>query len=276
MKVAVLGLGIIGSRAAGNLRQVPDLEVAAWNRSPGKVEDQAGSVGEAADGAEVVMLYLKDGPAVREVAGQIAAEQVDGFTLINHSTVDLATTRWLAELCRERGWGFLDAPFTGSKDASAAGALVYYVAGDPALVDRHEPLMRHTAKEVIRCGDTGRATILKLVTNLISACTVEALAESLAIAQRHGVDAEALRDAVANNACGSVLAGMKLPTMAAGDFDTHFSLANMLKDSRYVLDLAEGLETPAIRSVSERMAALCEAGRGDADYSVLVEPLLER
>ena len=139
-----------------------------------------------------------------------------------------------------------------------------------------QPLLARTGKSVIRCGEAGKATIIKLVTNLISACTVQALAESLATATRHGIEPAALIDAVSQNACGSVLAGMKLPSMAAGDFQTHFSLANMLKDSRYALDLAEGLETPAIRSVSERMARLCEQGLADLDYSALMAPYLER
>ena len=72
MKVAVFGLGIIGSRAAANLRQDPDLEVAVWNRSPGKDPDQAPDIASAAREAEVVALYLKDGPAVREVVDALA------------------------------------------------------------------------------------------------------------------------------------------------------------------------------------------------------------
>ena len=68
---------------------------------------------------------------------------------------------------------------------------------------------------------------------------------------------------------------MKLPTMAKGDFDTHFSLSNMLKDSRYALELASGLDTPAIAAVSERMKQLCEEGLADLDYSALAKPYLD-
>jgi 3-hydroxyisobutyrate dehydrogenase len=69
---------------------------------------------------------------------------------------------------------------------------------------------------------------------------------------------------------------MKFPTMAAGNFETHFSLSNMCKDSRYVLALAAavGVETPAIRAVSHRMAELCAAGLGDLDYSALAQPYI--
>ena len=69
---------------------------------------------------------------------------------------------------------------------------------------------------------------------------------------------------------------MKLPTMVAGDFETHFSLSNMGKDSRYMLELAEstGLEMPAIAAVSKRMEALTAQGLGDMDYSAVVKPYL--
>jgi 3-hydroxyisobutyrate dehydrogenase-like beta-hydroxyacid dehydrogenase len=73
-----------------------------------------------------------------------------------------------------------------------------------------------------------------------------------------------------------VLAAMKLPAMAAGNFETHFSLANMSKDSRYMLDLAEsaGLDAPAIAAVSKRMGELSAQGLADLDFSAVAKPYL--
>lgn len=274
-KIAVLGLGIIGSRAVSRLKGPG--EVSCWNRTPKGLPGETATVEEAVSGAGWVSLYLKDAPAVREIATRTFAALSPGAIVANHSTIDLDTTRWLGAECESRSLRFLDCPFTGSREAAASGALVYYAAGDPVLIDRYEPLLLRTGKAIIRCGETGNATILKLVTNLVSACTVQALAESLATATRHGIPAASLIDAISLNACGSPLAAMKLPGMAAGDFDTHFSLENMLKDSRYVLDLAvqAGIDTPAIRTVSERMAELCSSGLGPLDYSALAAPYRE-
>lgn len=275
--IAVLGLGIIGSRAASNLARAGIGPVQTWNRTPKGSPGESASVAEAVAEADLVFLYLKDSLAVREVALRIFDLPSRERILVNHSTVDLGTTRWLAEECAARGIQFLDCPFTGSREAAAGGGLVYYAGGPAELIDQVEPLLLHTAKSVLRCGEIGSATVMKLVTNLISACTVQALAESLATATRHGIAPEQLIDAVSRNACGSPLAAMKLPTMAAGDFDTHFSLSNMLKDSRYAIELAEeaGIDTPAIRAVSERMAELCESGLEDRDYSALAAPYLK-
>ncbi|MGE9270175.1 MAG: NAD-binding protein, partial [Verrucomicrobiales bacterium] len=122
------------------------------------------------------------------------------------------------------------------------------------------------------CGEVGSATILKLVTNLISACSVQAMAEAMATARKHGIASDKLITAVTSNACGSLLAEMKLPSMANQDYDTHFSLANMLKDSRYALELAAGLDTPAIEAVSKRIAELCDQGMAELDYAALAKP----
>jgi 3-hydroxyisobutyrate dehydrogenase-like beta-hydroxyacid dehydrogenase len=275
MKIAVLGLGIIGSRAAANLQSNPDHEVRLWSRTARGIPAEKVSIAAAVDGVEAIACYLKDSEALRQVMAEIELSANTSPTLLNHSTIDLETTRWLADRCASLGWGFLDAPFTGSRDAAQNRQLVYYVGGALDTIEAFKPILMETGREVIPCGEPGTATILKLVTNLISACSVQAMAEALATATKHGIAPEALISAVGSNACGSPLANMKLPTMAAGEFDTHFSLSNMLKDSRYVLDLAQGLETPAIKAVSQRMGELCDQGMAELDYSALAKPYLD-
>lgn len=274
-KAAVLGLGIIGSRALSRLQEA-GWDVKAWNRTPKQLPGEVGSAVEAIQGADVISLYLKDREAVRSIAGEIAPHLTEGQILLNHATVDLDTTRWLAQLAADRGCRFLDVPFTGSKNASAGGQLVYYTGGDPELVKTVEPYLMVTAKSLLPCGDVGSATVVKLATNLISASTVQALAEALAVSVKHGVSSGVFLEAVSLNAHASGLSAMKLPGMASGDFDTHFSMANMWKDSRYALALAGevDLETPGIRAVSDRMGELCQEGLGDLDFSALAKPYL--
>lgn len=275
-RAAVLGLGIVGSRAVSRLVDA-GWEVACWNRTPKGMAGEAASSEEAVEGAEIVSIYLKDAPVVREIFPRVKARLEPGQIVLNHSTVDLETTRWLAEECAGCGCGFLDAPFTGSKDAAGGGNLVYYIGGDSALADRVAPYLAVTSRGLLPCGGIGAATVIKLATNLISACTVQALAEALAISTRHGVAADCLLEAVSLNAHSSVLASMKLPMMAAGNFETHFSLSNMEKDSRYALALAEeaGLHAPAIAVVSRRMEELSRQGMGDLDFSALAKPYLD-
>ena len=275
-RVAVLGLGIIGSRAAANLVAAA-WNVACWNRSPKGLANEAANPEEAVKGAAVISVYLKDAPTVRSVFGRIEAYLQVGQIVLNHATLDLETTRWLHELCTRRGCRFLDAPFTGSKVAAEKGELFYYIGGSQELLDEVREFLGATSRALLFCGDVGAATVVKLATNLISACTVQALAEALGIVTSQGISAGIFASAVAENASASVLTAMKLPSMVAGDYDPHFSMSNMAKDSRYMVALAEsaGLEVPAISAVADRMSALSDDGLGDLDFSVVAKPYLQ-
>lgn len=269
-RVAVFGLGIIGSRASDRLAAA-GYPLTTWSRHPRDRADFAPSPLEAATNAEILAVYLKDAPAVRSLVEAIRPALEPGKTLVNHATIDLETTTFLVEQCQKLGVHFLNAPFTGSKVAAGNGALVYYAGGDRETLERLRSFLEVTSTQILEAGTPEAATVLKLTTNLISASTVQALAEGLALVQSQGITAETYLEAIAPNACASVLATMKIPSMAAGDFEPHFSLSNMLKDARYMLDLAAraGFHTPGIETTATAMQKLEDHGLGDRDFSVL-------
>lgn len=276
-KVAVLGLGIVGSRVR-ELLVGAGYSVACWSRTQRGLDGEVETPDAAVEGADLISLYLKDVAMVREVFAKAMAGLKPGTIVMNHSTIDLATTLWLAEQCAAKSCEFLDAPFTGSKDASAAGQLLYYTGGDEGLVEKVSDFLAVSSKGRIHCGGIGTATVTKLGTNLISACTVQAMSEALAIAMKHGVKPEVFTEAAIKNGSGSALMAMKYPGMLAGDFEPHFTMANMWKDSRYALSLAEsaGVDLPAISAVSARMGEMCEDGCADLDFSALAKAYAER
>ena len=271
-KVAVLGLGIVGSRVRELLVEA-EYPVSCWSRTNRRLSGEVETPEAAVEGADLVSLYLKDVAMVREIFGRARAGLKPGSVVLNHSTIDLPTTMWLAEECAAKGCDFLDAPFTGSKDASAAGQLLYYTGGDEALVEKVSDFLAVSSKGRIHCGRVGAATVTKLGTNLISACTVQAMSEALAIAVKHGVEPEIFTEAAIKNGSGSALMAMKYPGILAGDFEPHFTMANMLKDSRYALALAEAaeIELPAISAVSARMGEMCGDGCANLDFSALAK-----
>ena len=183
----------------------------------------------------------------------------------------------MADLCAEKGCRFLDCPFTGSKVAAGNGALAYYIGGDASLADELDEFLSATSTSRLHCGEIGAATVIKLATNLLSSSIVQATAEALAITKGHEVDPAVLQEAISRNVNSSKLVDMKLPQMLAGDYDAHFTLANMAKDSRYMLELAKaaGIETPAIAAVSARMHELSDKGMGDLDFAALGKPYLQ-
>jgi 3-hydroxyisobutyrate dehydrogenase-like beta-hydroxyacid dehydrogenase len=271
-KVAILGLGIVGSRVRARL-MAAGYAVSCWSRTQRGLEGEKDSPDEAVADADLVSIYLKDVPMVREVFARAKDRLRHGAVVMNHATIDLPTTLWLAEQCAAKGCDFIDAPFTGSKDASAAGQLLYYTGGDEELVAKVSDFLAVTSKGRIHCGEVGAATVTKLATNLISACTVQAMSEAMAIAMRHGVSPEIFAESATRNGSGSALMAMKYPGMIQGDYEPHFTMANMWKDSRYALALAEsaGVELPAMKTVSARMGAMCSEGFADLDFSALAK-----
>lgn len=269
-QIAVLGMGIIGSRCADNLNTA-GMNSRTWNRTPKNRSDAMNTAAEAATGSEVIFFYLNNGDTCREIFESIKPALEETKIIINCSTIDLETTLWLAQECEKAGCHFLDCPFTGSKVAAGRGELVYYVGGDETLLDQYRAVLEITAKEIIPMGKVGDATVVKIATNLISASTVQALSESLALANAHGIPSDKFISAVSGNACGSVLSSMKLPTMVNGDYETHFSLENMLKDANFGLSLAEsaGLKTPGIKTTATVMQELCDNGSASLDFSAL-------
>jgi 3-hydroxyisobutyrate dehydrogenase-like beta-hydroxyacid dehydrogenase len=272
-KAGIAGLGIIGIRVAANLR-AKGFDVRVWNRTP--KENEQGftpSLEVLARESEVIQIFVRDVPALREVIAAMSPALTKGKIVINSATVSLQATKDVAKLVKKTGADFLDVPFTGSRDAAENGQLTYYAGGPPKLLERVKPVLEASAKMILPTGDVGSATVLKIATNMVSAVTVQALAEALGVVQAGGVPLEMFQQAIENNANCSGLVRMKLPAMIRRDFTPHFSLKNMLKDARYALALAGqgNMEVPVLTSAAACMAGLEAAGRGDEDYSVLAE-----
>jgi 3-hydroxyisobutyrate dehydrogenase-like beta-hydroxyacid dehydrogenase len=272
LNIAILGIGIVGSRVRDRLI-LAGHRVTCWSRTYRGLEGEKRTASEAVAGADLVGIFVKDAPMLREVMTEVTSTLSEGVLVMNHATVDLPSTLWLAGECAARGCEFLDTPFTGSKDAAAAGQLLFYVGGSEALMEKVKGYFAAISKGWMHCGEVGTATVTKLATNLISASTVQAMSEALVIAKKHGVKPEVFTEAAMRNASGSPLMAMKYTGILKGDFEPHFTLSNMWKDSRYALALAEsaGVKLPGISVVSERMGELCEQGMGDLDYSALAK-----
>lgn len=271
-KVGVIGLGIIGTRVAENLRS-SGRHVYVWSRSPKPIANFLSSPAELAQLTEVIQIFVTDGKALLEVVEGLAEKLTKKHILINNSTSDPESVVDAYQVTREKGASFLDAPFTGSRLAAEKGALVYYVGGDPRLLERVRPLLEVSAKEILHLGRVGEASVLKIATNMISASTMQALAESYGLIAAAGIDPDRFATALEHNGCRSPLLEMKLPAVMKEDFEPHFSLNNMFKDSRFALDLGKrlGVELPLSTTTANVMFRSIQKGNGEADFSVLAK-----
>ena len=273
IRPAVLGLGLIGSRVAARL-QAAGRRPAVWNRTPRDfpglpaLADSPAAVARAAD---ILQIFVADDAALEATIGDLLRELGPRHVVLSHATVSPDTVGALAARVTATGAGFLDAPFTGSRDAAAAGQITYYIGGDEAALDRARPVLDCSARSVIPLGPVGTASAVKLATNVMAAAAAVSLAEAVNFLRARGLDPALLATALETNAARSGVTDLKLPCMLGGDFAPRFSVRNMRKDLRLARDLGH----PARRALTEAMLRLydtaCDRGLGDEDFSAVVK-----
>jgi 3-hydroxyisobutyrate dehydrogenase-like beta-hydroxyacid dehydrogenase len=275
MRIAVLGLGIIGSIWARHLH-ADGHEVRAWNRSP--KPDQPGwtpDVLTAVRGAELVLVVVADGPAVLGLLKQIAPALAAGVVVCQHSTIGTDETLAAEQLVLATGARFLDMPFTGSKPAAEQRQNVFFIGGDAALHATVEPVYARLAKRQILAGPVGRGMAMKLSFNLLIASLNQAMCEAQELARHAGIAPADWFDALEVNVARSGLSDLKRPKWLAGDWAPQFSIKHLAKDVRLAQRLAaeHGLAMPEAGVVAEQLTRAETAGDGDLDFAAVIRQL---
>lgn len=282
MRVAFLGLGIMGRPMAANLVKAGH-EVSTWNRSSGKdVEGAraAASPGEAARGAEVVWMCVSDTAAVEQVLfGPEGVENAlePGAVVVDSSTISPSATLRFAERIRSKGGDYVDAPMTGSKIGAEGGQLIFIVGGAEETVERLKPLFAAMGKLMVRVGETGKGQSAKLAMNLIIALTYEGFAEALTLATKLGVNMEKLLQLINASMVRSGVVEYKAPFVMKRDFTPNFPLRLMHKDIHLMLEAAREMriKLPALETVEEIYEIATDEGQADLDYAATLS-LLEK
>ncbi len=271
-RIGVIGLGIIGSRVADNLRKRGH-DVYVWNRSPKPVPNFLGSAAEVANSCNIIQFFVSDDAALLSVVQSMASALTKNHVLLFHPTILPETTKRVGGIVSSVGAQFLDAPFTGSKLAAEKGLLVYYVGGDPGVIERMTPLLLDSGKEVIPIGAVGQAAVMKIAANMMIAGMIQTLGEALAVTSAAGISLAKVQEALAPNAIHSPLLDMKLPALIAEDFSPHFTVQHMLKDLRHAASLSQnaGVATPAVTAALASLQRAEGAGHSGDDFSILAK-----
>lgn len=284
MKVAVLGLGIMG---AGMARRLVEnrFDVTVWNRDVAKAAALAKTgarvattPARAAADADIVIAMLADDMASRSVwlgdQGALAAMRGDAVA-IESSTL---TVEWIGELAaaaKERGIAFLDAPVTGSKAQAEAGALSFLVGGAADSLERVQPALAAMSRSITHLGPTGSGALMKLINNFLCGVQVASLAEAIAMAERSGLDARQAAEVLSGGAPGSPLVRMIAQRMLDRAYEPNFFIPLMAKDLSYARQTfaRAGIELPSADAARARFVDSERAGMGRMDIAAVVELL---
>lgn len=268
MEVALLGTGIMGSGLARNILAAGH-ELTVWNRTRAKAEAIEGarvadSPAEAWRRAEVLVTMLADGPAA-----EVAVDGLDGFDGIwlQMGTVGLMWTERLAS----RYSRFVDAPVLGSRQPAWDGELTVLASGphDPRADAIFDAV---GAKTIWLADEPGAATRMKLVLNTLVVLSLPAIAQTLRIAERLGVDPETFLDAVRGSGVDSPYTQQRGRAMANGDFAPNFPLELARKDLVLVLEAA-GPDAPIAEAALAAYDRALAAGHGRDDMAAVITGL---
>jgi 3-hydroxyisobutyrate dehydrogenase/glyoxylate/succinic semialdehyde reductase len=279
-KVGFIGLGIMGSRMAANL-QARGHKLIVFNRTRDKAEPllQGGATWAAspirmAYEVDILITMLATPEVVETTAlgrdGFLRALR-PGAIWINSSTVNPSFARRMAEEARANGVRYLDAPVTGSKDAAAAGELLFMVGGDSADLEVCRPLFAAMGKRIVHVGEHGLGSALKMVNNLLGAVAVAAFAEGAALGEALGVPRQTIFDTLLGGPMVAPVVAAKRGKIERGDYEADFSMRWMQKDLHLaaISGYEAGVPLPVVNVTKETYRQAMREGYADQDYGAI-------
>ena len=207
--------------------------------------------------------------------GVLAADLPAGAFAIECSTLSHAWVLELAAAARARELRYLDSPVTGLPEAAAAGQLTLLIGAEADDLHDAEPLLRPLAVDWLHFGPAGSGTAYKLIVNLMGAVQIAAAAESMALAERAGLDLDQVAGAISSGQAASPQVVRNSRRMADGNHqrDVVFSGRLRHKDALYGVRLAEklGIEAPFGHAALAGLDRLLALGLGDQNESSIIE-----
>ena len=287
MKLAFLGLGVMGYPMAGHLAKAGH-QVTVYNRTAAKAQAWTKEHGgaakpspqEAATGAEIVFLCVGNDHDLREVAlgpkGSLAGMGKDAI-LADHTTASAEVAREIFTRAKEKGVGFLDAPVSGGQAGAQNGKLTIMVGGDEAVFKRAEPVMAHYGRAVTLMGPAGNGQLTKMMNQICIAGLLQGLAEGLNFAKRAGLDPKKAVDVISKGAAQSWQMENRAGTMIDGKFDFGFAVDWMRKDLAICLNEARRNQSPlpVTALIDQFYERVQERGGGRWDTSSLIQLLMK-
>lgn len=264
--------------------------VAVWNRTPARAEavlrslddGAAGSVVaptpcDAVAGADTVLAVMTDGVATSAVLLEpdLLHALPEPAIVCDLGTSGPAAARAMGTSMRNAGRRFVDAPVSGSVATVEAGQLLVMASGDEADIARAEPVLLSFAKRVVRTGPVGAGQVMKLAVNLVVHDLNAALSESLVLATRGGIDAEAAYDVLQASVVGAPFVQYKRAAFLTDDAAVAMTLGLSAKDLRLITELADqlGVAARVTHAVRDEVDEACRRGMAEADMAGLLRHL---
>lgn len=286
--IAWIGLGNMGSRMSSHLvsagHEVKGYDVVDTLRAGAAQHGitAVDSIGEAVDGAEVVILSLPKGEHVRAVladADGVFDHAAPNTLILDTSTVDLDTSRWCHDEAEVRGFRFVDSPVSGGTQGAEAGTLAFMLGGTEADVADAKEIVTPMAGNVLAVGEATHGIAAKLVNNMMLGVSILAMSEGSQLAHQLGLDPKAFFDVarVSSGDSWALRTWYPVPGVVPGaaanqNFDASFSAMLAHKDVTLAVAGADaaGVHVPAATLIRDQLQRLLDDGFGGKDCTLVV------
>ncbi|MBQ4435818.1 MAG: NAD-binding protein, partial [Clostridia bacterium] len=248
MKIAFIGLGIMGKPMAKNLLKAGH-QLRVYDRNTATLEEMkaAGATicscsSETVEGVDLVLTMLPNSPHVKSVMledDKLAEKMPKTAAFIDMSSINPVASREIAAELAKYGIDMLDAPVSGGQPKAIDGTLSFMVGGKKEVFDKFEPVLKAMGSSVVLCGDVGAGNVTKLCNQTIVAVNIAALAEALQMGQMCGVEPEKIFQAIKGGLAGSTVMNAKAPMMMDQNFQPGFRIDLHIKDLNNVVDAAK-------------------------------------
>jgi len=284
-RLGFIGIGNMGSRIAKRLLE-HGYQVIVYNRSRQPAEELikygakvVDSVAELASEADVILSSLTNDDAVKSVYADpqgVFAYVRRGAAIIEMSTVLPATSRELFDLSREAGVKCVDSPVSGSTPSAEEGTLTLFCGGDEELFQAAQPIFSSIARQYFYLGGSGSGTAMKLVANTLLGVGMQAIAESVALGQKEGLDRHRLLEVLSHTAVIAPAHLGKLSRADREDYSAQFAIRLMNKDFGLVLETAAAAGVPMPATAASFQMNVAEFSESkEEDFSAVIR-LMEK
>ncbi|MCG8315813.1 MAG: NAD(P)-dependent oxidoreductase [Pseudomonadales bacterium] len=287
MKVAFIGLGVMGYPMAGHLTK-QGYDVCVYNRTTAKAEKWVAEFNgtfentpqAAVSESDFICMCVGNDNDLMEVATStqgVLSGLKEGATVIDHTTASAEAARELSNLCREQRCEFIDAPVSGGQQGAENGQLTIMCGGEEAVYQRAAPVLNSYAKQITLMGPAGSGQLTKMVNQITICGLIQSLAEGLNFAKNAGLDQEKVIEVISKGAAQSWQMENRHKTMIAGEYEHGFAVDWMRKDLKICLEEADrnGSTLPIAALVDQFYGEVQQMGGRSWDTSSLLARLLK-
>lgn len=283
--IAFIGLGNMGGPMAANLAAAGhkvigfDLGQAAKAAAKAAGVSIAATAADAVASADVVITMLPAGKHVRSVWAELVPVAKKGTLFIDSSTIDVESARAVHEVAAKGGMASVDAPVSGGTGGAKGATLTFMCGGEKAAFDAARPYLEKMGKKIVHCGGAGAGQAAKICNNMILGISMIAVAEGFVLAEKLGLDHQALFDVASTSSgqCWSLTTYCPVPgpvptSPANNGYKPGFASALMLKDMKLSQEAAAaaGASTPLGAAASQLYALHNAWGEGNTDFSGII------